>query len=86
MISTCPSVSVTHYRALNEGGISSSLPVYMSVSVFFIYVPVSLGDIDVIAEARAKEVSNFLEMLDTSGNRRPSDIHGAQQKEWKVCN
>ncbi|CAM0873810.1 unnamed protein product [Alopecurus aequalis] len=42
------------------------------------------GDIDLIAEARAKEVSNFLEMLDTSGNKRPSEIHGAQQKEWKV--
>uniref|UniRef100_A0ACD5X0N5 Uncharacterized protein n=1 Tax=Avena sativa TaxID=4498 RepID=A0ACD5X0N5_AVESA len=42
------------------------------------------GDIDVISEARAKEVSNFLEMLDTSGNKRPSEIHGAQQKEWKV--
>uniref|UniRef100_A0ACD5WWA3 Uncharacterized protein n=1 Tax=Avena sativa TaxID=4498 RepID=A0ACD5WWA3_AVESA len=47
-------------------------------------VSVSLGDIDVISEARAKEVSNFLEMLDTSGNKRPSEIHGAQQKEWKV--
>jgi hypothetical protein len=53
--------------------------------VFFIYGFVSLGDIDVIAEARAKEVSNFLEMLDTSGNKRPSEIHGPQHKEWKVC-
>uniref|UniRef100_A0A3B6IL18 START domain-containing protein n=1 Tax=Triticum aestivum TaxID=4565 RepID=A0A3B6IL18_WHEAT len=44
----------------------------------------SLGNIDLIAEARAKEVSNFLEMLDTSGNERPSDIRGPQQKEWKV--
>ncbi|VAH95395.1 unnamed protein product [Triticum turgidum subsp. durum] len=42
------------------------------------------GNIDLIAEARAKEVSNFLEMLDTSGNERPSDIRGPQQKEWKV--
>jgi len=44
----------------------------------------SLGNIDLIAEARAKEVSNFLEMLDTSGNERPSDIRGPQQKDWKV--
>ncbi|KAI4966513.1 hypothetical protein ZWY2020_040683 [Hordeum vulgare] len=44
----------------------------------------SLGNIDVIAEARAKEVSNFLEMLDTSVNERPSEIRGPQQKEWKV--
>jgi hypothetical protein len=57
----------------------------MSLSVFFVYGSVSLGDIDVIAEARAKEVSNFLEMLDTSGNKRPSEIHGPQHKEWKVC-
>lgn len=42
------------------------------------------GNIDVIAEARAKEVSNFLEMLDTSVNERPSEIRGPQQKEWKV--
>uniref|UniRef100_A0A453H541 START domain-containing protein n=1 Tax=Aegilops tauschii subsp. strangulata TaxID=200361 RepID=A0A453H541_AEGTS len=42
------------------------------------------GNIDLIAEARAKEVSNFLEMLDTSGNERPSEIRGPQQKEWKV--
>uniref|UniRef100_A0A453H565 Uncharacterized protein n=2 Tax=Aegilops tauschii TaxID=37682 RepID=A0A453H565_AEGTS len=41
------------------------------------------GNIDLIAEARAKEVSNFLEMLDTSGNERPSEIRGPQQKEWK---
>lgn len=44
----------------------------------------SLGNIDMIAEARAKEVLNFLEMLDTSGNERPSEIRGPQQKEWKV--
>lgn len=42
------------------------------------------GNIDMIAEARAKEVLNFLEMLDTSGNERPSEIRGPQQKEWKV--
>lgn len=44
----------------------------------------SLGNIDMIAEARAKEVLNFLEMLDTSGNEQPSEIRGPQQKEWKV--
>ncbi|RLM58030.1 uncharacterized protein C2845_PM18G10250 [Panicum miliaceum] len=42
------------------------------------------GDIDLIAETRAKEVSEFLEMLDTSRDRRSSKVHGAPQKEWKV--
>ncbi|XP_024310774.1 uncharacterized protein LOC100835152 isoform X2 [Brachypodium distachyon] len=42
------------------------------------------GTIDVIAEARTKEVSNFLEMLNTSVNELPLKIDGAQHKEWKV--
>jgi hypothetical protein len=41
-----------------------------------------LGDIDLIAEARAKEVSEFLEMLNTSCDGRT--VHEAPQKEWKV--
>jgi hypothetical protein len=44
-----------------------------------------LGDIDLIAETQAKEVLEFLEMLDTSRDRRSSKVHGAPQKEWKVC-
>jgi len=43
-----------------------------------------LGDIDLIAETRAKEVSEFLEMLDTSRDGRSSKVHGSPQKEWKV--
>lgn len=42
------------------------------------------GDIDLIAETRAKEVSEFLEMLDTSRDGRSSKVHGLPQKEWKV--
>ncbi|BAT14509.1 Os11g0568700 [Oryza sativa Japonica Group] len=42
------------------------------------------GNIDLIAEARSKEISNFLEMLNTSGNERSSKIHEASHKEWKV--
>ncbi|XP_062182264.1 uncharacterized protein LOC133886588 [Phragmites australis] len=42
------------------------------------------GDIDLIAEARTKEVSEFLEMLTTSGDGRSSKVHGTPQKEWKV--
>ncbi|KAL5204768.1 hypothetical protein ABZP36_009639 [Zizania latifolia] len=42
------------------------------------------GDVDLIAEARSKEISNFLEMLNTSGNERASKIHEAPHKEWKV--
>ncbi|XP_015697948.1 uncharacterized protein LOC102703433 [Oryza brachyantha] len=42
------------------------------------------GDIDLITEARSKEISNFLEMLNTSANERPSKIHEAPHKEWKV--
>ncbi|CAN6381524.1 unnamed protein product [Urochloa humidicola] len=42
------------------------------------------GDIDLIAETRAKEVSEFLEMLNTSRDGRSSKVHGAPQKEWKV--
>lgn len=45
-----------------------------------------LGDIDLIAETKAKEVSEFLEMLNTSSDGRPSKVHGAPQKEWKVRN
>ncbi|TVU24886.1 hypothetical protein EJB05_27350 [Eragrostis curvula] len=41
------------------------------------------GDVDLIAEARTKEVSEFLEMLNTSSDR-PSKVNGAPQKEWKV--
>ncbi|TVT96857.1 hypothetical protein EJB05_57934 [Eragrostis curvula] len=41
------------------------------------------GDVDLIAEARMKEVSEFLEMLNTSSDR-PSKVNGAPQKEWKV--
>jgi hypothetical protein len=57
----------------------------MSVMFVLIYgfgCPV-LGDIDLIAEARAKEVSEFLEMLNTSCDGRKD--HEAPQKEWKVC-
>jgi len=42
------------------------------------------GDIDLIAETRAKEVSEFLEMLNTSRDGRASKVHGTPQKEWKV--
>jgi hypothetical protein len=42
-----------------------------------------LGDIDLIAEARAREASEFLEMLNTSCDGRK--VHEAPQKEWKVC-
>ncbi|KAF8694619.1 hypothetical protein HU200_038148 [Digitaria exilis] len=42
------------------------------------------GDIDLIAETRAKEVSEFLEMLNTSSDGQSSKVHGAPQKEWKV--
>ncbi|KAJ1276031.1 hypothetical protein BS78_05G182900 [Paspalum vaginatum] len=42
------------------------------------------GDIDLIAETRAKEVSEFLEMLNTSRDRGSSKVHGVQHKEWKV--
>ncbi|KAL6654819.1 hypothetical protein ACP70R_008284 [Stipagrostis hirtigluma subsp. patula] len=42
------------------------------------------GDIDLIAEARTKEVLNFLEMVITSREDRSSKIDGVQQKEWKV--
>ncbi|WVZ51065.1 hypothetical protein U9M48_002250 [Paspalum notatum var. saurae] len=42
------------------------------------------GDIDLIAETRAKEVSEFLEMLNTSKDRGSSNVRGVQQKEWKV--
>ncbi|KAK3118953.1 hypothetical protein QOZ80_9BG0711310 [Eleusine coracana subsp. coracana] len=42
------------------------------------------GDIDLIAEARTKEVSEFLQMLNTSSDGRPSKVEGAPQKEWKV--
>ncbi|CAL4992477.1 unnamed protein product [Urochloa decumbens] len=42
------------------------------------------GDIDLIAELRAKEVSEFLEMLNTSRDGQSSKVHGAPQKEWKV--
>nr|CAB3490075.1 unnamed protein product [Digitaria exilis] len=41
------------------------------------------GDIDLIAETRAKEVSEFLEMLNTSSDGQSSKVHGAPQKEWK---
>lgn len=43
-----------------------------------------LGDIDLIAETRAKEVSEFLQMLNTSSDGRSSKVHEAPQKEWKV--
>jgi hypothetical protein len=43
-----------------------------------------LGDIDLIAEARAKDVSEFLQMLNTSSDIQSSKVHGAPQKEWKV--
>ncbi|OEL32166.1 hypothetical protein BAE44_0006814 [Dichanthelium oligosanthes] len=42
------------------------------------------GDIDLIATTRAKEVSEFLEMLNTSRDGRSSKVHGVPQKEWKV--
>ncbi|KAL6843014.1 hypothetical protein ACP4OV_027327 [Aristida adscensionis] len=42
------------------------------------------GDIDLIAETRTKEVSNFLEMISTSRDEGSSKIHGVLQKEWKV--
>uniref|UniRef100_A0A0D9XTA6 START domain-containing protein n=1 Tax=Leersia perrieri TaxID=77586 RepID=A0A0D9XTA6_9ORYZ len=42
------------------------------------------GDINLIAEARSREISNFLEMLNTSENERSLKIHEAQHKEWKV--
>ncbi|RCV38612.1 hypothetical protein SETIT_8G156900v2 [Setaria italica] len=42
------------------------------------------GDIDLIAETRAKEVSEFLQMLNTSSDGRSSKVHEAPQKEWKV--
>ncbi|KAG8090012.1 hypothetical protein GUJ93_ZPchr0011g27136 [Zizania palustris] len=42
------------------------------------------GDIDLIAEARSKEISNFLGMLNTSVNERSSKIHEVPHKEWKV--
>ncbi|CAO2149298.1 unnamed protein product [Urochloa humidicola] len=42
------------------------------------------GDIDLIAETRAKEVSEFLEMLNTSRDGRSPKVHGPPQKEWKV--
>nr|CAB3491802.1 unnamed protein product [Digitaria exilis] len=44
------------------------------------------GDIDLIAETRAKEVSEFLEMLNTSSDGQSSKVHGAPQKEWKISN
>lgn len=44
-----------------------------------------LGDIDLIAETRAREVSEFLEMLNTSRDGRSSKVGGVPQKEWKVC-
>lgn len=42
------------------------------------------GDIDLIAETRAREVSEFLEMLNTSRDGRSSKVRGVPQKEWKV--
>ncbi|CAD6253499.1 unnamed protein product [Miscanthus lutarioriparius] len=42
------------------------------------------GDIDLIAETRAREVSEFLEMLNTSRDGLSSKVRGVPQKEWKV--
>jgi len=53
-------------------------------SAFFVCVCPLLGDIDLIAETRAREVSEFLEMLNTSRDGRSSKVRGVPQKEWKV--
>ncbi|CAO2146960.1 unnamed protein product [Urochloa humidicola] len=42
------------------------------------------GDINLIAETRVKEVSEFLEMLNTSRAGRSPKVQGPPQKEWKV--
>jgi len=58
---------------------------HCSLTCAFCFVcPLLGGDIDLIAETRAKEVSEFLEMLNTSRDGRASKVHGTPQKEWKV--